>query len=273
MRINSKTISSALLVTTLMASVAWGKKQAQSTVVKDKAPPTAPPTNEPPETMTDVKGTIAPPPSATPAPFKVESTKETKETTKETTTEVTHSTNSSRPLLGAHAALGFPHVLTAGLDLVTPGRAWGFALIAGAFTASGPESTNVGMTNTELQLRYHPWASAFYVGLGAGSHQVKIDKTETIQGNSVKAEATVKASYLKPQFGWIWQYDSGFSIGMEFGYLSPSGSTTDFTSNAPAPAQATPEYANLEKDVKDNGDKFGKMGLPFVSLIRLGWMF
>jgi hypothetical protein len=242
MRINCKYLSSAFLATILVASLAWAQ-----------TPPMAPPTNASPETMFDVKGTITPPPAAKP--------------------EAAPSTNSSRPLFGAHAALGFPHVLTAGLDLVTPGRTWGFALIAGAFTASGPESTNVGMTNTELQLRYHPWSSAFFVGLGAGNHQVKVDKVETILGSSVKAEATVKASYLKPQFGWIWQYDSGLSIGMEFGYLSPSGSTTDFTSNAPAPAQATQEYADLEKDVKDNGDKFGKMGLPFVSLLRLGWMF
>lgn len=258
--------SKVFLAVTLTASMSWAQKQTQSATVEKKTPPTAPPTNEPPQTGTDIKGTIAPSPTPKPMHFDAPAAEEPK-------AAPTSGASWSRPLFGVHAALGFPHVTTVGLDLVTASRTWGFALIGGAFNADGPESTKIDMKNTEVQARYHPWASAFYVGLGYGNHQVKIEKTENIQGFDAKAEANVKANYFKPQLGWIWQYDAGLSVGFELGYLAPSGNTTDFSSNAPGAITGTQEYLNLEKDVKDNGDKFGKMGLPFVTLLRLGWMF
>jgi hypothetical protein len=174
---------------------------------------------------------------------------------------------------GLHVAAGLPHPLTAGLDYLSPSRTWGASLITGSFSATVSD-TKVGISNMELQLRYHPWSSAFYVGLGGGNHTVKAERTETISGfGAVNAEAEVKAAYVSPQIGWLAMWDSGFTLGFQIGAVIPSGTTTEFTTDAPALAQATTEYQQLEADVKDEGDKYGKMTLPYLTLLRIGWLF
>lgn len=129
------------------------------------------------------------------------------------------------------------------------------------------------ISNLELQLRYHPNATAFFWGLAAGNHIVTVTKTQTISGQSVSGEAKINAGYVTPELGWIATWNSGFTLGFELGWLVPTSNTTDFSSNAPAMVQSTPEYIKLKKDVEDQGDQLGKSGVPYVTVLRLGWVF
>lgn len=261
--------TTSILLAVLMASpMAMARsKQSQTTRLPEKAPQAVPPTNQAPE-QHDVK-TLAPSEQKT---IVLPETTAIEETKPAPAAPVMASSSRS-PHFGFHAALGFPHPTTAGLDYLSPSRQWGVSAIGGAFKQEIQDKVNADIQSLELQARYHPWSSAFYIGLGAGNHTVKADKTENVQGTMVRAEAEVKASYVTPQIGWIAMWDSGFTLGFQLGALIPSSTNTSFTSNAPTALQTTTDYLNLKKDVEDNGDKFGKMTVPYVSLLRVGWMF
>lgn len=229
-------------------------------------PPSVPPTNESiarPDALT-----VAPPAKA------VEILPEKTETKSETTpaAPVAADSGKSRGLVGLHAALGLPHPMTFGMDYITAGKMFSFSAIGGGFSREIEEVT-VGIRNLEFQFRYHPFSGSFYAGAGLGSHQITAKKKETITAVEVEAEVTVKASYVTPQIGWLWVWDSGLQMGFHFGYLSPRSVTTDLKTNADSTIQATNEYKNLEKDVKKQGNDIGDTALPVVSLLHIGWMF
>ena len=179
----------------------------------------------------------------------------------------------SRSRLGFHVAAGFPHPATAGLDYLSASKKLGFSLIGGQFQEKPKSDVELSISSIELQFQYHPWATPFYVGLGAGNHVLKADKTVDVSGTTAKASVEVNASYLTPQIGWIKTWDSGFTLGFKAGWLIPSGSTSDVSSDAPASVQATAEYQSAAKDIKDQADKYGSSSLPYVTLLQLGWLF
>ena len=183
------------------------------------------------------------------------------------------SEESSEHYFGLHGALGFPHPVSAGLNYVHSSKLFSAELSAGAYNATISD-VKVGISNTEIALRYHPFAGSFYVGALAGNQKITAEKTEVISAVSVDAKVEVKSNYITPHLGWMWgMSDGGFFASMELGYQSPSSVKTDFTNNAPTAVQSTQEYLDLEKEVKDECDKFGKIGLPHVVLLKLGWLF
>lgn len=185
--------------------------------------------------------------------------------------------DSSSHLFGVHAALGVPHPLSYGLNYVHSSHFFSAELSTGAFGLTASD-VKVKMNNTELALRWHPFAGSFYLGAIYGNQKITAEKTEVITvatvPQTVNAKVEVKSNYLSPHFGWMWgNTASGFFASMEFGYQSPSGVTTDFSTDANALAQAQPEYATLEKDVKKQGNDIGNMGLPHIVLLKIGWLF
>lgn len=229
-------------------------------------PPAVPPTNEPiarPDALT-----VAPPAKT------VEILPEKPEAKPEAAPTAASAPDSghSRGRVGLHAALGLPHPMTFGMDYLTAGKMFSFSVIGGGFSREIEEVT-VGIRNLEFQFRYHPFSGSFYAGAGLGSHQITAKKKETITAIEVEAEVTVKASYVTPQIGWLWVWDSGLQMGFHFGYLSPRSVTTDLKTNADSTIQATTEYKKLEKDVKEQGNDIGDTALPVVSLLHIGWMF
>lgn len=143
----------------------------------------------------------------------------------------------------------------------------------GGHTQGTVQGYDVDISNVELQFRYHPWMTSFFMGLATGNHVVKVSKSQVFMGQTVNGEAKINAGYVTPQFGWIKTWDSGFTLGLELGWLVPTSNSTDFTSNAPASVQSTSDYQQFESDVKDQGDQLGKSGVPYVTVVRLGWVF
>lgn len=179
----------------------------------------------------------------------------------------------SSHLFGLHAAVGLPHPVTVGLNYVHPSRLFSGELNFGSYAMTASD-VDVKMTNAEVGLRWHPFAGSFYLGALIGSRSLTAEKTETIQGIPVSAKAEVKSNYVAPHIGWMWGLDGGgFFVSMDVGALSPNGATTTFTSDAPGAVQGTQEYIDLDKEVRDQGDKLGTMTLPLWTLLKLGWMF
>ncbi len=183
----------------------------------------------------------------------------------------------SENLFGAHAAIGFPHIGSLGFNYVHPSHYFSAELSVGGFNATVSD-TKVDLKSSDIGLRWHPWAGSFYLGVLLGRQVLKVDKKQTLtvsgQSQDVNAHVEVKSNYVTPHVGWMWGgQDQGFFTSVELGYQSPSKVTTDFTTDAQPQYTATSDYQNLQKDVRDQGDKFGNTGLPHFVLFKIGWLF
>lgn len=175
---------------------------------------------------------------------------------------------------GLHAQAGLPHPVSFGLNYVHSSGLVSAEFNMGSFniTSSG---VKVGMSHLQLGVRWHPFMGSFFLGANFGQRTIMGESTETINTIPVTAKVEVKSNYLMPHLGWMWGVaDGGFFLGMEIGYLSPSGVNTTLSTNVNDPlVTGTQEYRDLEKDVKDAGDALGAIGLPTFTLLKLGWLF
>lgn len=174
---------------------------------------------------------------------------------------------------GLNAAVGLPHPVSFGLDYAH-GSGWFSAGVSTGSTSLTVSNVSASMKHTDLALRVHPFTGAFYLGVLLGQQTISAKETRSIQNADVTAEVDIKSSYTTPHLGWMWGIaDGGFFVSLDFGFQSPSGVSTSFSSNAPAALVNTQEYKDLEKEVKDQGNKLGEIGLPHMTLLKLGWLF
>lgn len=148
------------------------------------------------------------------------------------------------------------------------------------------KSTKLGILAGDIRLRWHPWGRSFYMGVKGGMQKVFARATKPILESSygnveTTAEVSLKYPFATPHMGWMWMWNSGFTLGFEFGVQVPMGVTTTVTANttstagalALAAVKSTAEYQKMEKDLKDIGDQVGKIPLPVLTLVKFGWMF
>lgn len=181
--------------------------------------------------------------------------------------------SSGSHLFGLHASAGLPHPINFGLNYVMPSRLFSIELSTGQFSlkASG---VDMKIENSEIGLRWHPFSGSFFVGSLFGTQKVTGQKTETISNVSVNGNLEIKSNYMTPEFGWMWGADDGGFFAMfELGYQSPSSVTSTFTDDSPTIVQSTSDYTNFVKDLTDQAEKYGKIGLPHIALLKFGWLF
>lgn len=180
---------------------------------------------------------------------------------------------SSEHYFGLNASLGLPHPLNIGLDYIHSSKIFSVGLAAGSFSLK-QDGAEVGIGNSDVALRWHPFMGSFYIGALLGQQKIVGKKTETISGQSITAEIEIKSGYTTPVLGWMWgSSNGGFFAGMELGYQSPSGVKSSLTTNADNTIKATQEYKDLEKDARDAADKIGNTSLPHIALLKIGWLF
>jgi len=73
-------------------------------------------------------------------------------------------------------------------------------------------------------MQYFPWStSAFFVGIGGSLHRATYrfaEDTETstnLAPSSTDVSYDVNSSYVGVPAGWAWIWESGFSLGLDFG--------------------------------------------------------
>jgi hypothetical protein len=188
-------------------------------------------------------------------------------------------------MIGGSAAIALPHVLNLGIESMI-GQRFGISVNYGNATRT-LSSVDVGVRHTDLRLRWFPWAGSFFVGSAFGSHKLTgelnrvIYDSTTKQNIAVHGKLSASANYIAPHFGWFSVWDSGFTMGCDFGYLMPSGVKSSFSSNFGAipsgvgedSLRESGEYKEMRKDLEDSAKKYASMPLPFVTLMRIGWMF
>lgn len=168
------------------------------------------------------------------------------------------------------SALGFPHPFEAGLevkykDLFSGGIMYGFLP---TLTFS---SIKVKMTALDGRLRWHPFRGSFFMGAAYGTQTLTASKSDSISGVPVEVKIELKTSYLTPQLGWRWEWESGFFLGLDLGYQLNSNAKTTLTSNVPAALTGVAQYTKLSKDVSDKGNDIGNTNIPWFTLLHLGF--
>lgn len=187
---------------------------------------------------------------------------------------------------GPSVAIGVPHPVTGALDIVYADFI-SLSLSGGRF-GTKVEETDLEIRNWDATLRWFPFAGSFFVGAARGQQGVvgkrKIDLDVTSGGAALKVPTTlrleIESDYLTPQIGWFARWDSGFTLGFDIGYQMPSGAKSDlqtsFENVSAASEEAvrnSAEYKKNKKDVEDAAEAIGKTAIPYVSFLRIGWLF
>jgi hypothetical protein len=188
-------------------------------------------------------------------------------------------------MIGGTAGLTLPHVLNFGIDTVIWQR-FGVAINYGNATRN-LDSIDVGVRHTDIRFRWFPWAGSFFAGVAFGSQTLTGDLNRVIKESSTKQDIAVRghitasANYFAPHFGWFSVWDSGFTMGCDFGYLTPAGVKSNFSSTfAGTPSgvsddtlRESSEFKEMQKDLENSAKKYASTPLPFATLMRIGWMF
>jgi hypothetical protein len=188
--------------------------------------------------------------------------------------------------IGPSVAIGFPHPLTGGVDLVYADL---FSVSATAGRSGAKvEETEIEIRNWDATFRFFPFQGSFFVGAALGNQgivgKLKTDIETTTSGVTLKVPTTlrleVESNYLTPQLGWFARWDSGLTLGFDFGYQIPSGAKselqTSFDHVSAASEQAvrdSEDYKKNKKDIEDAANAFGKTSIPYISFFRIGWLF
>jgi hypothetical protein len=177
--------------------------------------------------------------------------------------------------LGPTVAVGLPHPITYGLD-ATYDQWIGGAFSVGAYKGKAQDVT-IKIDNWDVRLRWFPLRTSFFVGAAYGNQTLKGETSKKISGTDTTVTLDIKTTYLTPHVGWFKTWDVGFTMGFELGYQMPLSSSADLDTDtddtaAEEAVKATDDYKDLESDAEEQGEKLGKKGLPYITLMRLGWL-
>lgn len=152
----------------------------------------------------------------------------------------------------------------------------------GAGFSMVPELTIRGisgkMTAFNAVGRVFPFAGSFYVGAAAGLQNLTIQGSDNIEGQDLTAKAEHAAFFITPQVGWLWTWDSGFTVGINLGVQvaltsTPEVKVRDASGAVVDPADIGPDAVDLNDKVHDAAKIFGKYPLPAIDLLKLGFLF
>jgi hypothetical protein len=188
--------------------------------------------------------------------------------------------------IGPSVAVGLPHPLTGALDIVYADFV-GLSLSAGR---SGTEldKTELEIRNWDLTLRWFPFRGSFFFGAAYGQQGIVGKRTVDLEVDASGVPLTVpttlrleiESTYLTPQLGWFARWDSGFMLGFDLGLQMPSGAKSELQTsfaNVSAASEAavitSEDYIKNKKDVEDAAEMIGKQALPYITFLRMGWLF
>lgn len=200
--------------------------------------------------------------------------------------------NSGGGLLGAlrvgpTVSVGFPFLMNYGVD-ATWDKTFGFGVGGGRFKRDIDATTQVELFNFDLRARWFPWQGSFFLGAAYGNQgivgRVEKDLDVTTGNLTTKVPTTARLEldnkYITPHLGWFATWDVGFTLGFEIGMQIPMSSKAELQTAFKNVSAATEEmlkdtddYKKMKKDVEDMAASYGEKAVPYVNLLRLGWLF
>lgn len=165
---------------------------------------------------------------------------------------------------GINFGLGLPYLTQFGVNYVDLSNNYSAEARLNFITLSAGIAS-VRLTKPEINAKWHPFAGAFFIGMGLGRQFATATATEPTTG--ADAKYTVRSDVVTTTLGWLWGLtEPGFYGGFDLSYQNPYNVTTIITSDVPVDDEAF-------TDAKDAGEKFGELGLPLVTFLRIGYLF
>ncbi len=178
--------------------------------------------------------------------------------------------------VGASVALGFPHVLTYGLEVMYHQHVSGL-ISFGDFDLNS-DDVKIGLSNWDVRGRWHIWAGSAFVGLAYGSQSLtgSISEDIVVSGTRVPTTLTmdVVTTYATPHGGFHWVWDTGLALGAELGLQVPIDNDVEDIQTRFAVAENaadTREYGELRDELRKGVRAFSRAQLPYLA-IRAGWL-
>ncbi|MBC7659103.1 MAG: hypothetical protein H7249_05280 [Chitinophagaceae bacterium] len=189
--------------------------------------------------------------------------------------------------IGPTIQLGFPHPLTYGIDAMAADIV-SFGFSTGKYSVTQISKATIDIKSWDVHARVHPFMGSFFLGLAYGNQDVKgkfeDNETLTLSGFPatvpVRVDAAIKSAYITPHLGWLAIYESGFTMGLEIGAQIPLSPKTSVEGTVPgatpsevAQIEGNSDYKDLKKKADDTLKILGKRTVPYVTLLKLGWLF
>jgi hypothetical protein len=165
---------------------------------------------------------------------------------------------------GVNFGLGIPYFTQLGVNYVDLSNNLSAEARLNFFTLSAGIAS-VRLTKPEINAKWHPFTGAFFIGMGLGHQIATAVATEPTTGADIKY--SVSSDVVTTSVGWLWGLsEPGFFGGLDFSYQNPYNVYTTISSDVPIDTDAF-------SDAKEAGKKFGELGLPLFTLIRIGYLF
>jgi hypothetical protein len=178
-------------------------------------------------------------------------------------------------LVGPKITAGVPVPFRIGLEgkwsgLVGGGFDYGF------FPSMSFGEATISANSWNLAARIYPFQESFYIGVAFGKQSLSGSMTDQINTGftteSVTATAQFNQTFLAPQIGWRWVWDSGLFLGMELGVQIPMSSDVVISTNR-LDLEALAEVAALKNDASSEAETYGNQVLPWIGLLQIGYFF
>ncbi len=189
--------------------------------------------------------------------------------------------------IGPTASIGFPFLLNYSLD-ATWDKKLGVSFAGGKFSRDLDKNSEIEIFNWDARVRWFPFQGSFFLGAAYGNQGIvartkqdlkfKAGETDLVVPTTIRLE--LNTNYLTPHLGWFATWNTGFTLGTEFGYQMPMSSKAktqtgfdDVSAEGEAQVKESEEYKKAVKDLEEGAEAFGKNAVPYLNLIRLGWLF
>ena len=168
--------------------------------------------------------------------------------------------------IGALGGLGFPRPLAIEALVKIEG-----VLALGVEYSLFPK-TNLGGVETTFwalaaDARLFPFRNGFFIGMRAGHQRMAATATADLGAfGSFSESALAETWFVNPRIGFLWTWNSGFTVGIDAGVQIPISPSLSTTLPAGLPA-------NVDGTIASIANTFGNEVTPTVDLLRIGFLF
>jgi hypothetical protein len=168
--------------------------------------------------------------------------------------------------IGAVAGVGFPRPLAIEALVKIGG-----VLALGVEYSTLPKTTIAGVDTSfwavAADARLFPFRNGFFIGVRGGRQVLTATATANLGALGTFSESGEASTwFVNPRIGFLWTWQSGFTVGIDAGVQIPIGPSLTTTLPAGLPAQVDSSIASI-------ANTFGNGVTPTVDLLRIGFLF
>lgn len=126
--------------------------------------------------------------------------------------------------------------------------------------------------------RVFPFGGSFYVGAAVGRQSLSLEADDTVDGEHITASAEHASLFVTPQVGWLFVWDSGFTLGINVGAQialssSPKVRLRNDRGVEIDPTETGPDADELRDNVRTASRYLARYPLPNLDLLKIGFLF